>query len=82
MFEDQFSDYYFDGMGIQVKLNYGVITDTADFTSSGTKYYANYMVVLKASLYDSNGDLIDGSQAKDHIIYTNAKVNPNFIDTN
>lgn len=81
VYEDDFSDYYYDGMGIQVKLNYGVVTDTADFTTSGTKFYANYEVILRASLYDADGELIKGSGARDHIIYTNAKVNPNFIDT-
>ena len=81
VYEDDFSDYYYDGMGIQVKLNYGVITDTVDFTTSGNKYYANYEVILRASLLDADGELIKGSGARDHIIYTNAKINPNFIDT-
>lgn len=50
-----------------------------------TKMYQNYMVKLTVSLLvvDENGDdiVLPGSNPNNHIIYTNARINPDIIDT-
>ncbi|MBR2523560.1 MAG: hypothetical protein IKE53_03880 [Clostridiales bacterium] len=48
-----------------------------DFTE-----YANYKVILAVSLLDASNDTINGSYASDSLIYTNAKVNHEFLKLN
>ena len=61
---------------IQIPINLSVITGT-QFETKGY-LYTNYKVVLETELL--NGEtLIDGSNASDYIIYTNAKVKFDLI---
>ena len=43
--------------------------------------YANYKVRLTAVLLDQNGEEIDGTKASDYIIYTNARIYQQILDT-
>ena len=43
--------------------------------------YANYKVRLTAVLLDQNGAEIDGTKASDYIIYTNARIYQQILDT-
>ena len=43
--------------------------------------YANYKVRLTAVLLDQNGKEIDGTKASDYIIYTNARIYQQILDT-
>lgn len=43
--------------------------------------YANYRVVMEVRLLNSGGATISNSTQKDHIVYTNAKIYPEVIDT-
>ena len=52
---------------------YDVITGTE--LQSAEQFYSNYKVVLTAELVGNTS-----SKANDHIIYTNAKLDPSFID--
>jgi hypothetical protein len=62
---------------IEIYLDFKVKTGTELEDLSGT--YANYKVVLKASLLDKDGNLLEGSNANDYIVYTNAKVYTQII---
>jgi hypothetical protein len=42
--------------------------------------YANYKVDLQAELRTGTAN-IDGSEASDHLVYTNAKINHEFLRT-
>lgn len=54
-------------------IDYDVITGTE--LQSAEQFYSNYKVVLTAELVGNTS-----SKANDHIIYTNAKLDPSFID--
>ena len=54
-------------------VDYDVITGTE--LETATQFYSNYKVILTAELV---GDA--SSKASDHIIYTNARLDPSFID--
>ena len=43
--------------------------------------YANYKVRLTAVLLDKNGKEIDGTKASDYIIYTNARIYQQILET-
>lgn len=43
--------------------------------------YQNYMVKLTVELLDEDDIVMPGSNAPNHIIYTNARINPDIIDT-
>ena len=43
------------------------------------KYYSNYMVKAEIKLYNTEGE-IPGSDAGDHVIYSNAKIYTDWID--
>lgn len=81
VFENPYSIYNYDGTGIQIKLNYGVITNTSEFQDTNGMFYSNYKVKLTARLLDADEEVISGTEnCEDHIIYTNAKINPSFIE--
>ena len=42
-------------------------------------YYSNYKVVLTAEILDSNGKRVTGTDLSDNIIYTFAKIKPEFV---
>lgn len=50
-------------------------------SGDGFTEYANYRVDLTTELYDGNtdDDNIDNTVAQDYLIYTNAKINPEFL---
>lgn len=50
-----------------------------NFEANGLTY-ANYMVRLTAELLDSENNPIDGTQASDFVIYTNARISLEVID--
>jgi hypothetical protein len=58
-----------------VDVNFDVITGSDLESADAQQFYSNYKVVLKAELVGCNG-----SEATDWIIYTNAKIDPSFID--
>ena len=45
------------------------------------RMYQNYMVKLTVELLDDEGAVLPGSSRDNHIIYTNARIYPNIIDT-
>ena len=49
-------------------------------TGEGFKEYANYQVYLVAELLDESGQAVEGSGARDYIVYTNAKVFPEVLN--
>lgn len=49
-------------------------------TGGGFTEYANYKVNLTVQLLDRSGDPIETCTASDHVIYTNAKINNEFIE--
>ena len=50
-------------------------------TGDGMVDYANYKVDLQAELRKDLNTNIDGSEASDHLVYTNAKINHEFLRT-
>ena len=58
------------------RLEYDV--KTGDGTNKWNKEYSNYKVSLTAAMYNTEGYQND-SYAYDHLIYTNAKIEPNVI---
>lgn len=48
-------------------------------TGDGFTEYANYKVDLKAELFKDENNNVDNSVAEDHMIYTNAKINPDIL---
>ncbi len=50
-------------------------------TGEGMVDYANYKVDLQAELRKDLNTNIDGSEASDHLVYTNAKINHEFLRT-
>ncbi len=77
-----------------LRHNGGVYTIPINFTVktnfSGTDqddhYYSNYKVIVSANLYKNNAEaqngrvLLSGTNADDHIIYTNAKIDADAFD--
>lgn len=61
-----------------VYIDLDVKTGT-DLEAAENAFYSNYKIVLTASLYEGS-TIIDGSTADDYIIYTNAHLDPKFID--
>ena len=43
------------------------------------RIYSNYRVVVEAVLYNSQGAEIPSTKVSNYIVYTNAKVVPNFV---
>ena len=70
-------------------VDYNVITGKKTGSNAWfenlTRMYQNYMVKLTVSLIDIDDDgqeyVMTGSNPSDHIIYTNARINPDIIDT-
>ncbi|MGN0583485.1 MAG: beta strand repeat-containing protein [Oscillospiraceae bacterium] len=48
-------------------------------TGDGFTEYANYKVDLKAELFKDENNNVENSVAEDHMIYTNAKINPDIL---
>ena len=48
-------------------------------TGNGFTEYANYKVDLKAELFKDENNNVENSVAEDHLIYTNAKINPDIL---
>lgn len=48
-------------------------------TGEGFKDYANYRIDLQAALMDTETHMLDATIASDHLVYTNAKVNHEFV---
>lgn len=68
-----------DNAGLfDVYIDFDVKTG-ADLEAVENAFYSNYKIVLTASLYEGSA-MIDGSAADDYIIYTNAHIDPKFID--
>ena len=68
-----------DNAGLfDVYIDFDVKTG-ADLEAAENAFYSNYKIVLTASLYEGSA-MIDGSAADDYIIYTNAHIDPKFID--
>lgn len=68
-----------DNAGLfDVYIDFDVKTGT-DLEAAENTFYSNYKIVLTASLYEGSA-MIDGSAADDYIIYTNAHIDPKFID--
>lgn len=68
-----------DNAGLfDVYIDFDVKTG-ADLEAAANAFYSNYKIVLTASLYEGSA-MIDGSAADDYIIYTNAHIDPKFID--
>ena len=68
-----------DNAGLfDVYIDFDVKTG-ADLEALKNAFYSNYKIVLTASLYEGSA-MIDGSAADDYIIYTNAHIDPKFID--
>lgn len=68
-----------DNAGLfDVYIDFDVKTG-ADLEALENAFYSNYKIVLTASLYEGSA-MIDGSAADDYIIYTNAHIDPKFID--
>ncbi len=63
---------------VNVDTSYSVYTGSENFEEN-KRIYANYKVVLEASLYDADGKLIDDSVGNDWIIYTNARIYTSVI---
>ncbi|MDY4969072.1 MAG: hypothetical protein SO101_02270, partial [Lachnospiraceae bacterium] len=61
---------------VEIMVDMEVLTGSAFEENNLT--YANYKVELEAVLKKGNTD-IGGSRASDHIVYTNAKINPNPV---
>ncbi|MGN0632879.1 MAG: hypothetical protein ACI4JW_03320 [Oscillospiraceae bacterium] len=63
-----------------VKIAYDVYTGNSKFNNDGFAY-SNYMVTLTAALYDSmnSESYSPSSNASDHIIYTNARLQSNVM---
>lgn len=62
---------------IDIGVNFDVLTGQA--FQNANLHYANYRVLLEVDLLDAQGNGISGSNASDHIVYTNARINPNPI---
>lgn len=60
-------------------IDFTPLTDAA-FEAKGYTY-ANYKVRLTAVLLNQNGNEIDGTKASDYIIYTNARIYQQILDT-
>lgn len=68
-----------DNAGLfDVYIDFDVKTG-ANLEAAENAFYSNYKIVLTASLYEGSA-MIDGSAADDYIIYTNAHIDPKFID--
>jgi hypothetical protein len=67
--------------GFEVDENGYVYIDIGFVPKTGDNFteYANYKVYLKVRMIDSNNADISGSYADDYLIYTNAKVNHDFL---
>ncbi len=52
-----------------------------DNVEDAEHYYSNYRVVLTAEILDQNGQAMDNTHLDDNIIYTLAKIKPDFVDT-
>ena len=64
---------------IQIPVDLKVLTGSA-FEAEGKQFtYANYKVQMEAFLLDGKGEVINGTIASDYIIYTNAKINYNYL---
>jgi len=70
-----------DTAGFEVDENGYVYIDIGFVPKTGDNFteYANYKVYLKVRMIDSNNADISGSYADDYLIYTNAKVNHDFL---
>jgi hypothetical protein len=72
VWEDTWSAVTNDLADTAINVDFSVKTGSA-FERAGYDY-ANYRVVLAVSLLDENGDVLDGSETNDYIIYTNARI--------
>lgn len=75
-----------DNMIYKIPINFSVYTGAndgfelkKDENDDPYMKYSNYMIKAQIVLYNANGDII-GSDANDHIIYTNAKIYSDWID--
>ena len=77
-------DYDADNKLFKIPVTFAVYTGSNNTFEGSGRYYANYMVHLEVKLYDgenAGGNLIGGSTADDHVIYSNAKIFAEVIDT-
>ena len=59
---------------IPIQIPVTLRIDTGSALENAGGYYANYRVVLTAQLLSKSGVPIPNSQARDYIVYTNAKI--------
>lgn len=64
---------------IQIPIDLDILTGNS-FEAKNYKY-ANYKVKMDVELLDSNDAVINGTIASDYIVYTNAKINTNYLKT-
>lgn len=70
-----------DNAGLfDIYLDFDVKTG-ADLQEVNNAFYSNYMIVLTASLCEGT-TVIDGTSDDDYLIYTNARLDPSFVNTN
>ena len=74
------SNIYLVDNGAEITLptmHFTVITGSALETAG--LYYSNYRVVVEVVLLNGSGGEIGASKVSNYIVYTNAKVNPDFL---
>ena len=47
---------------------------------SAKHYYSNYKVVVEAEILDAQGNAINATTSEDYLIYTLAKIRPEFVE--
>lgn len=75
------SNVYLVGNGAEIMLplmHFTVKTGSA-FESAGLTY-SNYRVIVEAVLCNGSGGEIGASKVSNYVVYTNAKIDPNFLE--
>ena len=62
---------FMQAVQLQVKINN---------IESAEHYYSNYKVVMEAEILDAQGNVINATTSEDYLIYTLAKIRPEFVE--
>ena len=62
---------FMQAVQLQVKVNN---------IESAKHYYSNYKVVVEAEILDAQGNAINATTSEDYLIYTLAKIRPEFVE--
>lgn len=62
---------FMQALQLQVKVNN---------IESAKHYYSNYKVVVEAEILDAQGNAINATTSEDYLIYTLAKIRPEFVE--